>query len=253
MPSDSSYVTRALHATSRLIVNQNGDTPISENLDVSVSNARTSAKAYNTMEAYTSYIELETKWNSQGYLNFESNMPGAHYLSLAVKDELHIHCGTNLVHMYKDTTIDGNLDVVQSQAHTSMKAYFNHVGSSGFMMMEGRYRDQGFLHFETNYKYGEMFLIVNSYFIRCSDSAGNPYVQTFQPFTQPSDDRLKENEELIENACETLFKLRSQLYDKKLETDNDDPTTWYKRKLFNSTRNILRRTRIKAFDPQRQT
>ena len=78
-------------------------------------------------------------------------------------------------------------------------------------MMEGRYRDQGFLHFETNFQYGEMFLIArDTYFIRCSDYAGNPYVQTFQPLTQSSDDRLKEHEELIENACETLSKLRPQ-------------------------------------------
>ena len=61
-----------------------------------------------------------------------------------------------------------------------------------------------------------MFLVVRDiYFIRCSDYAGNPYVQTFQPLTQSSDDRLKGNEELIENACETLSKLRPQLYDKK--------------------------------------
>ena len=58
-------------------------------------------------------------------------------------------------------------------------------------MMDGRYRDQGFLHFETNYQYGEMFLIVgDTYFTRCSDYAGNPYVQKFQPLTQPSGDRL---------------------------------------------------------------
>ena len=64
--------------------------------------------------------------------------------------------------------------------------------------MERRYRDQCFLHFETDYQYGDMFLIVrNTYFIRCSDYDGNPYVQTFQPLTQPSDDKLKENEELI--------------------------------------------------------
>ena len=34
-------------------------------------------------------------------------------------------------------------------------------------------------------------------------------------FTNNSDDRIKENEELIENACETLSKLRPQIYDKK--------------------------------------
>ena len=74
-----------------------------------------------------------------------------------------------------------------------------------------------------------MFLIArNTYFIRCSDYADNPYAQTFQPLTQSSDDRLKENEVIIENACDTLPKLRPQLYDKKPDMGNDDPTTWYK-------------------------
>ena len=58
--------------------------------------------------------------------------------------------------------------------------------------------------------------------------AGNPYVQTLHPLTQSSDDRFKENEELLENASETLSKLRPQLYDKKPDIDNDDHTTWYK-------------------------
>ena len=94
-----------------MTIKPTGDAVISGNLDVSASNARTSIKAYNTTEGYTSYIELEAKWDSQGYLHFESNKPGAHYLFLTVKNGLHMYCGNNLVHMYKDTTIDGNLDV----------------------------------------------------------------------------------------------------------------------------------------------
>ena len=125
--------------------------------------------------------------------------------------------------------IDGKLDVGQGQAQTSVKAYFNHAGSTGHIRIEGRCRDQGVLHFETNYQYGEMFLTVrNTFFIRCSDYAGSPRVQTFQPLTQSSDDRLKENEVIIESACETLPKLRPQLYDQKSDMENDGPTTWYK-------------------------
>ena len=140
----------------------------------------------------------------------------------------------NLRIMHKAIRINGSLNIGSNQDGTplsmsNVKAYFNHAGSAGYMMMEGRYRDQGFLHFETNYQYGEMFLTVkNLSFIRCSDYAGNPYVQTFQPRTQSSDDRLKGNEELIENACETLPKLRPHVYDKKPDIDNDDNTTWYK-------------------------
>ena len=103
-----------------------------------------------------------------------------------------------------DVSISGNLDVGQDHAQTSIKAYFNHAGSTCHIRIEGRHRDQGFLHFETNYQYGEMFLTVRqTFFIRCSGYAGNPYVQTFQPLTQPSADRLKEHEIIIEHACET--------------------------------------------------
>ena len=49
----------------------------------------------------------------------------------------------------------------------------------------------------------------------------------YKPFANWSDDRLKENEIFIESVCETLLKLRPQLYDKKPDMENDDPTTWY--------------------------
>ena len=49
-----------------------------------------------------------------------------------------------------------------------------------------------------------------------------------KPTTNASDDRLKQNEELIENACDTLRKLRPQLYDQKPDMENNDPTTWYR-------------------------
>ena len=57
---------------------------------------------------------------------------------------------------------------------------------------------------------------------------GGDLVHFYKPTSNVSDGRLKENEEIIENACETLSKLRPQLYDKKPDMKNDDPTTWYK-------------------------
>ena len=57
---------------------------------------------------------------------------------------------------------------------------------------------------------------------------GGDLVHVYKPASNVSDDRLKENEVIIENACETLSKLIPQLYDKKPDMGNDDPTTWYK-------------------------
>ena len=70
-----------------------------------------------------------------------------------------------------------------------------------------------------------MFLVVKDVlYLYC----GNNTVYVYKPTTNASDDRLKENEELLENVCETLSKLRPQIYDKKPDMENDDPTTWYK-------------------------
>jgi hypothetical protein len=56
----------------------------------------------------------------------------------------------------------------------------------------------------------------------------NQHITVHTSFTNNSDDRIKENEELIENACETLSKLRPQIYDKKPTIDSTDSTKWYK-------------------------
>ena len=65
-----------------------------------------------------------------------------------------------------DAVISGKLDVGPSQAQSNVKTYFNHVGSTGFMMMGGRYKHKDFLHFENKPQYGEMFLIVRgTYFL----------------------------------------------------------------------------------------
>ena len=119
-----------------------------------------------------------------------------------------------IVNQNGNTTIAGNLDVGVSASSSKIKTHLNDSGYVGHMQMEARNKADGFLHFQTNHQYGEMCLTVrNTYFIRCSGYAGNPCVQTFQPLTQSSDDRLKEHEELIEHVCETLSKLRPQLYD----------------------------------------
>ena len=55
------------------------------------------------------------------------------------------------------------------------------------------------------------FEIKNDYYMCC----GNNLVHFYKTTSNGSDDRLKENEVIIESACETLSKLRPQLYDKK--------------------------------------
>ena len=225
MSSDNSYVTRAPDATNMLIVNQNGDATISGSLEVqrlSITNTTARPIAINNTMHDGPYLVAISQNDSNNDLSFALRCLPLNQLwcfGVATSNQYitsHGNPTKSSIQSNGNTTISGNLDVGPSQAQSNVKTYCNYVGSFGFMMIEGRYRDQGFLHFETNYQYGEMLLTArDTYFIRCSDYAGNPYAQTFQPLTQSSDDRLKENEELIENACETFFKLRPQLYDKK--------------------------------------
>ena len=59
MSSDNSYVIRASDATNVSIVNQNGDTSISEHLDVGQDQAQTSIKTYVNHIGKTGYVEIE--------------------------------------------------------------------------------------------------------------------------------------------------------------------------------------------------
>ena len=123
-----------------------------------------------------------------------------------------------------DAAISVDLDVGVCAASSVVKAHVNHEGSTGHIRM-AKYRNQAFLSFDATFGSGYVFFEVKSdYYMYC----GSNLVHFYKTTSNASDDRLKENEELIENACDTLSKLRPQLYDKKPDIDNDDPTTWYK-------------------------
>ena len=70
MSSDNSYEISASDAANRLVVNQNGDTTISGNLDVGPSQAQSSIKAYVNHIGKTGYVEMEARWSSQGFIHF---------------------------------------------------------------------------------------------------------------------------------------------------------------------------------------
>ena len=143
-----------------LSIKPTGDVSISGNLDVGVGASHSTIKAHVDHVGYTGYIGLEARWNTQGYMNFETTSPGTSYLFLAIKSDPYLYCGDDKVYMYK-----GYLDIGPSQAQNIINTYLNHDGSTGNMMMEGRYKDQGYLHFETNYQYGELFLTVRHHYI----------------------------------------------------------------------------------------
>ena len=74
---------------------------------------------------------------------------------------------------------------------------------------------------------GWVYHMVNGDNFLLSSGSGQ-FIKHFEQIVASSDDRLKENEVIIESACETLSTLRPQLYDKKPNMENTGSTTWIK-------------------------
>ena len=74
--------------------------------------------------------------------------------------------------------------------------------------IEPRWRSQGFIYFHTDYE-ADLFLFAAKDDLYMY--VGIEVIYFYKPTTHASDDRLNENEELIENACETLSKLKPSL------------------------------------------
>ena len=108
-----------------------------------------------------------------------------------------------------NTTISGNSDVGPAQAQTSIKAYANHAGHQGNVEIEAMWNTQGFINFNTAASDGLLFTATkDALYMYC----GTNNVYFYNPTTNASDDRLEENEIIIEHACETLSKLRPQFF-----------------------------------------
>ena len=83
-------------------VNVYKDTAISGNWDVGVGASRTSIKAYVNHAGHQGNIQIEPRWNSQGYVNFNTANPDG-LLLIATKDVLYMCCGLNIIRFYKPT------------------------------------------------------------------------------------------------------------------------------------------------------
>ena len=87
---------------------------------------------------------------------------------------------------------------------TSIRAYVNHAGHQGNVEIEARWKSQGYVNFNTTNADGLLFAATKDVvYLYC----GLDIIYFFyKPTANASDDRLKVNGELIENACETLSK-----------------------------------------------
>ena len=106
-------------------VSTTGDASISGGLDVGQDQAQTSIKTYVNHVGKTGYVEMEARWANQGYIHFETNQTDG-LLLFAVKDSLgdgvYMYIGDDIVYIYEDTTIGGNLNV-GSTGNNSIKIH----------------------------------------------------------------------------------------------------------------------------------
>ena len=93
-----------------------------------------------------------------------------------------------------NTSISGNLDVGPAQATTSIKAYVNHAGYTGYVEMEARWRSQSFINSNTDYAEGLLLFADKDDLYMY---VGREVVYVYKPTTNASDDMLKESEIII--------------------------------------------------------
>ena len=138
------------------------------------------------------------------------------------------------VNIYKETTISGQSNfqsndsfgtqsILENTGGTYCSLYWKASSANGQIYaggsaMEIRTNTNHQMRFETGGYTQPATMTIDT----------NRDLTVHRTFDNNSDDRTKGNEELITNACETLSKLRPQLYDKKPDMENDDPTTWDK-------------------------
>ena len=197
-------------------------------LDIGTTYTSSRIRCNAEVGGHTGYAELQAAGSWDMFLNLSTTYLNRGWMYFKINNDsyMQLSASGNKVNIYKDTTISGNLDVGVGASQTSIKAYASHAGHQGNVEIEASWNSQGSIHFKTTNPDGLLLIAVkDDLYMYCGL---NTIYFFYKPTTNASDDRLKENEELIEHACDTLSKLRPQLYDKKPDMGNNDPTTWYK-------------------------
>ena len=128
-------------------------------------------------------------------------------------DYLQLSSSANKIDIYKDTTVSGILNVGVGATSSKIKAHSTQQGDTGHIELHSQSPWIFKLEFITTHPTPRSFIFQkgSTYF---GFHHSNQSIAHYKSLVNSSEDRLKENEVIIENACETLSKLRPQLYDK---------------------------------------
>ena len=87
------FVIRYGYNTFGLTLEPTGDAAITGNLDVGV--GASSVKAYVDHLGHQGNVEIKARWNSQGFIHFNTTNPDG-LLLIAAKGDLYLYCGLNI-------------------------------------------------------------------------------------------------------------------------------------------------------------
>ena len=187
----------------------NGDTTISGTLGVqklSITNTSARPTEINNMMHNGPYLVATSQIHSNNKLLFALRCRPLNQLwcfGVAASNQYiisHENSTKSNIQPNGNTPISGNLDAGPSQAQTSVKAYVNHAGHRGNVEIKAMWNSQGYGNFNTTNADGLLPTATkDALYLYC----GLNFIYFYKPITNASDDRLKGNEELIENACET--------------------------------------------------
>ena len=185
------------------------------------------------MGGYTGYAELRAANSYDMFLNLQTTYPNDGWVYFKINNDSYMQLpgSDNKVNIYKDTIIKGRLDVGENPSyatnwlnlHTDNTNGNGFKGAMSFTAWGGKNCTWNLSSNTSDVKVelelsGDLFM---KFF-------NNNNILHYKPLVNNSDDRLKENEIIIESACETLSKLKPQLYDKRPGIENEDPKSWYK-------------------------
>ena len=140
-----------------------GDIDLPGMLDIGTSGYTSSRIRYNAaVNGYTGYAELRAYSSYGMHLNLSTTRTDGGWMYFKINNDAYMQLSSsdNKLNTYKDTAISGNLDVGQDQAQTPRNAYVNHMGKTGYVEMDARWANQGFIRFKTNHTAGELLFAV---------------------------------------------------------------------------------------------
>ena len=193
-----------------------GDISLPGMLDIGTSNYTNSRIRCNAnLGGYTGYAELKAASSYGMFVNLSTTRAdgGWVYFKIDNDDFIQLSGNGDKVNIYKDTPVSGHLDV-GSGVSSKINVHAANNGYIGYGELYAQSSCDLYINRQTTRVNGGWVChtINGGRFLLLSGSG--QIVKNFKPLVSSSDDRLEENEELIEHACETLSKLRPQLYAK---------------------------------------